>query len=42
MLSLDAKKAFDYVEWSFLFFTLEKFNLGDNFINWVKVLYNTP
>lgn len=40
MLSLDAEKAFDCVEWSFLFFF--KFDLGDNFINWVKVLYNTP
>ena len=42
MLSLDAEKAFDRVEWSFLFFTLEKFDFGVNFINWVRVLYNTP
>ena len=35
MLSLDAEKAFDLDEWSFLVLTLEKFDLGDNFINWV-------
>ena len=39
ILSLDQTKAFDRVNRSFLFKTLEKFGFGDNFITWVKTLY---
>lgn len=42
VLSLDTEKAFDRVEWSFLFYTLKKFDLGNNFMKWVKIIYNDP
>ena len=38
-LSLDQEKTFDRVDWPFLFATLAKMGLGDNFIRWVKILY---
>ena len=40
LLSLDQSKAFDRVSHFYLFKVLKGFNFGDNFINWVKLLYN--
>ncbi len=42
LLFLDFEKAFDSLEWNFMLATLSKFNFGDKFINWVKILYNKP
>ena len=42
LMFVDFKKAFDYVEWSFLFKVLEKFNFGPNFQHWIKLLYTNP
>ncbi len=42
LLMLDFEKAFDSIEWNFMYKVLEKFNFGDNFIKWVKILYNQP
>ena len=39
ILMLDQEKAFDRVEWHWLFSTLEKFNFGPNFISHLKTLY---
>ena len=39
MMMVDFSKAFDSLEWSFLFKTLQKMNFGESFIKWVHVLY---
>ena len=36
---IDFKKAFDSIEWLFLFKTLKIFIFGENFINWIKIFY---
>lgn len=41
-ISLDAQKAFDRVEWSFLFTALAKFGLNGNFSRWIRILYSGP
>ena len=42
IISLDAEKAFDKVNWSFLFNTLHRFGFGELFIHWIKTLYRSP
>lgn len=42
LLFIDFEKAFDSVEWNFLFNVLKTFNFGDNFITWVNFLYTNP
>ena len=42
ILSLDQEKAFDRVDWSFLFSTLSKMGFGDSFIKWIRLLYRNP
>lgn len=38
ILSQNAQKAFDRVDWKFLFATLQRFGFGESFINWVRAL----
>ena len=39
LLTIDFEKAFDSVEWNFLFRVLESLNFGDTLIRWIKTLY---
>ncbi len=40
LLSIDFEKAFNSLNWSFLFKTLERANFGKVFISYIKTLYN--
>ena len=42
IISLDAEKAFDRVEWAYLLFSLRQFGFDNNLISWVKLLYSSP
>ena len=39
ILSLDQEKAFDRVDWNFMFNTLSRIGFGPSFIRWVRLLY---
>ncbi len=42
VLSLDAIKAFDQLEWNYLWAVLQHLGLGSSFINMIKILYANP
>lgn len=41
VLSLDAVKTFDSLEWHYLWQVLE-FQFGPNFVKWIRILYEAP
>ena len=40
MLFLDFEKAFDSLEWEYLFKVLDIMNCGLSFLNWIHTFYN--
>jgi hypothetical protein len=40
IINIDFEKAFDTIEWSFIYKTLEKMDYPTKFIEWIKTLYN--
>lgn len=42
IMSLDAAKAFDGIEWVFLWNCLKRYGFGPRFIKWIQLLYDSP
>lgn len=42
IVSLDTEKAFDRVEWTYLFATMQRFGFSPSFVSWVRLLYSSP
>lgn len=40
ILFLDFSKAFDSLEWNFMFESLKKFGFTESFLQWIKIMYN--
>lgn len=42
MASLDAEKAFDSLNWEYLWLVLQRFGFGLKFLHWLGMLCNAP
>lgn len=42
LLSIDAEKAFDRVDWGFMMRTMKTIGLGSSMLNWIRALYKSP
>ncbi len=42
VFSLDAEKAFDRLEWNYMWAVLQCFGFGEHFISMIKTLYHSP
>ncbi len=42
LFMVDFRKAFDSLDWNFMFQTLEFFNFGPSFKRWIQIIYTLP
>lgn len=42
LMSMDAEKAFDRLEWEYLFYMMDKSGFGKQCSSWIRLLYTTP
>ena len=42
LISFDAQKAFDMINWDFLYKTLSVVGFHPKFVNWVRIIYRNP
>ncbi len=42
VFSLDAEKAFDRLEWNYMWAVLQCFGFGEHFVSMIKTLYHSP
>ncbi len=42
VFSLDAEKAFDMLEWNYMWAVLQCFGFGEHIISMIKTLYHSP
>ncbi len=42
IISLDAQRAFDQLEWTYMIAVLKKFGFGSEFIKWIEIIYAHP
>ena len=42
IVTMDAEKAFDRVEWEYMYEILKRFGFQPNFLGWIKLLYKIP
>lgn len=42
VMMLDLVKAFDSLEWEYIWRVMKEFGFGPSYISWVKILYNNP
>ena len=42
MISVDQEKAFDRIEWRYMYAIMDKMGIPSGFIDWIKILHSNP